>query len=179
MSIMFSQTTRLELLIVAAALLVLLLCRQPPKSGNAGLRSDLDVTFQGSAPTPEDEGPAANDGVIPEPTAPLGEPRPQDPQPALVYPPADTTTPDNSTIELPTPPRPKTKTIGVVDARACRDMNYPEIMYGEVTVRWIWNGHDFVARKVCDVKEKSGAVSTWVFGERDDVLMTEIQQEIP
>ena len=47
---MFSQSTRLELIIVAVALLVLFLCRQPPKSGNAGVPVDI-----GQTPRPDRE----------------------------------------------------------------------------------------------------------------------------
>jgi hypothetical protein len=179
MSIMFSQTTRLELVIVVAALLVLLLCRQPPKSGNAGIRSDVELTLQEPARRTEDEGQKTDDVAIPDPPSATGELQTQDSQPAMVNPPSDGMTSDNNTTEPAAPPRPKMKRIGVVDARGCSDLNYKDVMYGDITVRWVWNGQEFVPRKVCEVREKSGAVSTWIFGERSDVILSEIQQEVP
>jgi hypothetical protein len=63
----------------------------------------------------------------------------------------------------------------MVDARKCNGLNYKDVMYGEVTVRRIWNGQEFVARKVLEVKEKSGVTSIWAFDERDDVTLSEIK----
>ena len=43
---MFSQAKRLEFVIVAAAFLVLLFCRRPPRSGNAGVTVDAEPVGQ-------------------------------------------------------------------------------------------------------------------------------------
>jgi len=62
----------------------------------------------------------------------------------------------------------------VVDARKCPGLNYNDILYGEVTVRWVWDGARFTPHKVVVVREKSGVVSTW---NLDDDVATEIPQQ--
>jgi hypothetical protein len=166
MSIMFSQTTRLELIIVVAVLLVLFLCRQPPKPGTAGVRMDIGQSTN-------DEGQRAQDSPLASPPAAVQPPVPAF-QPPAAEPPAGTTTSDNTTMDLPVPPRPKMKRIGVVDARNCPGLNYKDLMYGEVTVRWVWDGQRFVPRKVIEVREANGAISTWDFAEQNGAILTEL-----
>jgi len=183
---MFSQNTRLELVIVGAALLVLFVCRQPPKSGNADIRKDAGITLQEPAAGIKDGGRKTEDGsatnpqaAILSPSVPAGartSPAPEAQPPAAV-PPANVTMSDNSTVAPTALPQPARKRIGVVDARRCANLNYKDVMYGEVTVRWIWNGQKFVWRKVIEVKEDGGAVSIWTFGERNDVILSELSQE--
>ena len=145
---------RLELTIIAAALLVLVLCRQPPKSGNAGIVSDTGLT------------PPANQisegREVLNPT-PAGEPS------------LDGMTSDNTTAGLTIPPQPKTMRVGVVDARQCNGLNYKDVLYGNVTVKWVWDGQKLVPRKVCEVKEDDGTTSIWSFEERDGISTSEIQ----
>jgi hypothetical protein len=69
------------------------------------------------------------------------------------------------------------KPLGLVDARKCPGLNYNDILYGEVTVRSVWDGARFVLHKVVVVREKSGAISTWSFDDRDDIVLTEIPQQ--
>src|SRR4030042_597217 len=77
MSSMFSQATRLELIIVVAALLVLLFCSQPPQSGNAQISTDAELMPQEPTPGTEDELQDAQN----LPDTPLN-PESHDPQPA-------------------------------------------------------------------------------------------------
>jgi len=180
-SIMFKQSTRLELIIVGAALLVLLLCHQPPKSGNAGVPIDAgqpapqnttqDREAQMSLPVQrsiDDAGLKVRDGTRSDSQLP-------DAQAPVINLPRNGTTSDNYTGGPAVPPEPKIKRLGMVDARKCNGLNYKDVMYGEVTVRRIWNGQEFVARKVLEVKEKNGVTSIWAFDERDDVTLSEIK----
>lgn len=157
MSIMFSQTTRLELTIVGAVLLVLFLCRQPPKPGTAGVR--LDEQGQRTEDSPSASPPFA----LSPPAAPGADP--------LGY----GATSDNTTLDLPVPPRPKMKSIWVVDARNCPGLHYKDLMYGELTVRWVWDGQGFVPRKVIEVREANGTISIWDFAEKNGAILTELK----
>jgi hypothetical protein len=72
----------------------------------------------------------------------------------------------NLLAEAPLAPiQPKIRRIGVVDARNCPGLNYKEVMYGEVTVRWVWDGQRLVPRKVCVVQEGNGVTSVWDFDQ--------------
>lgn len=64
-----------------------------------------------------------------------------------------------------------------VDARNARHLGYPEVMYGEITVRWVWNGSRLVPRKVVEVKEPDGTVTIWSFEDQDNVTITELPPE--
>jgi hypothetical protein len=177
MSIMSSQSTRLELAIVGAALLVLLFCRQPPKSGNAGIVKDTGLMPQQAGRRLEDEGQRTKDGTISSPVPATGDLQTQDVRPPVVNPSLDGATSDNTTAELTVPPQPKMKRVGVVDARKCNGLNYKDLMYGQITVKWVWNGQKLVPHKVCEVKEDNGVTTVWSFDERDDIVLSEIQQE--
>jgi hypothetical protein len=167
MSIMTSQSTRLELTIVAAVLLVLFLCRQPPQPGTAGVRTNIGQSTsdegQGTGQSPVGYGPSA-----------LGHPQLPTVPPSAANPSVGRATPDNATMDLAAPPRPKTKRIGVVDARNCPGLNYKDLMYGEVTARWVWDGGRSVLRKVIEVREANGAISTWDFAEQNGAILTEL-----
>jgi hypothetical protein len=164
---MILQSTRLELVIVGAALLVLLLCRQPPKSGNAGITRDTGLAGQQPAlQTPE--GISRATGSLPTQTA----------RSLVATPSSDTATSDNRTTDSETPAPPKMKRIGMVDATKCPGLNYKEVMYGEVTVKWVWDGQRMVPRKVCEVREKNGTISTWNFDEPNGVIITEVQPQL-
>ncbi len=194
MSVMFSQITRLEFGIVVAVLLVLFLCRQPPKSGNADVRRDVGPMQQTPVPSVDDGGQniqstdARNpqSAIMSSPVLTGGRNHVTpglDQGPQLVIPPSSTPTApmasaasDNSKLESPIPPPPQMKPLGLVDARKCPGLNYDDILCGEVTVRWVWDGAGFVAHKVVVVREKSGVISTWSFDDRDDIVTTEIPQ---
>jgi hypothetical protein len=174
MSIMSSQTTRLELTIVAAALLVLLLCRQPPKSGNADVRTDAQTVMQALARGTDDAPPETNGSPVSDPPFATSDQQ----VPGL---PASTATPssggatsDNSDAGSAGPSQPR-KRMGMVDARNCSRLNYKDVLYGEVTVRRVWDGQKFVFRKVVEVKEKNGVTSIWSFDEQEDIVPSEIR----
>ena len=166
---MLTQTTRLELTIVVAALLVLFLCRQPPKSGNASIRTNVGRT-------PE-AGQIAGDVAAPNPQSEIGNSQSSRPQLRVINPSSDATTSDNNSTESAAPPQPKMKRIAMVDATKCSGLNYQDLMYGEITVRWVWDGQSYVPEKVCQVREPSGAISTWSFDNHDGIVLTEIPQE--
>lgn len=147
-SAMLSNSTRLELVVVAAVLLVLMLYSKPPRSGNA------EVTT-GNAEMPA---PAIADAVqaamrASAEAAGLDEMPPVDVQP-------------------------RTKRVGIVDARNCGNPKYKDLMYGEVTVRWVWNGGKFVPQKVCVVDEGNGVTSVWSFDQQNGVTVTERQEPV-
>lgn len=171
---MFSRITRLELVIVVGALLLLVFLTRPPTSGNADIRL--------APPVGADAGPRSQD-----PRFTTMQPQPgystssqADAQRSSPETPADITAMDSATSDpdsaaLPVPP--KVKRIGMVDARNCSNLNYKDVMYGEVAVRWIWNGQKFEARKVLEVKEKDGVTSIWTFDENDNIITSEVRQE--
>ncbi len=178
MPIMSSQTTRLELTILAAALLVLLLCRQPPKSGNADVRTDADTARQEPTPGTEDAAEGTNDGPASNPLSPTDKQRAPGLQTPAITPSPNGVTPDNSDTESAVPSPPK-KRMGMVDARNCGRLNYKDVLYGEVTVRRVWDGEKFVFRNVVAVKEKNGVTSIWSFDERKDIVPSESQPKDP
>jgi hypothetical protein len=64
----------------------------------------------------------------------------------------------------------------VVDATKCESLNNKDVMFGEITVEYVWDGRRSVPCKVCRVKEKNGTISTWVFNNRDDIVVSPIDQ---
>ena len=64
--------------------------------------------------------------------------------------------------------------VGVVDARGVRQSSYNNVMYGDVTVRWVWNGSKFVPQRVCVVKEKDGVSSVWSLDQPGNAVVSEI-----
>jgi len=170
---MFSQTTRLELAIAVAVLTVLFLCSQPPKPGTAGVHRDEEGPKIG---TPDRESsvplslPAFTPSQVPAGSVPQGTSS----SPAVALP-GSRAMPDNLPAYLPIPPRPRTKRIGMVDARNCPGLNYPDVMYGEVTVQWVWDGQRDVLRKVVEVREANGAISTWEFDNKNGVIVSELE----
>lgn len=154
-----AKLTRLEVVIIVSALVVLLLSNQPPEPGNADVRRDIGQ---------------ATDTLE---TLPLVQPEPAQPNPiraddfAAQAPVSPTT--DNLTVK--SIPQPQPKRLGMVDARACRALNYPNIMYGEITVRWVWNGTKLEPHKVCEVKGDNGIVTVWSFDDRQEgVFVSEV-----
>jgi hypothetical protein len=153
---MSSLTTRLELIIIAAALSVLFLCRQPPKSGNAGVPVDIGHTPEAGQRI-GDEQTTAQDTVASD-------------QESVAM-------PDNIPPESAVPPQPKMKQIAIVDARRCSGLKYKDLMYGEVTIQWVWEGGKRVPKKVCQVREPSGVISTWSFDNNDGIVITPLPQQ--
>jgi hypothetical protein len=74
------------------------------------------------------------------------------------------------------PPQ-QTQRLATVDARNCNRLDYDDVMLGEVTVRWVWNGTKFVPHKVCVVEEENGVSSVWSFDRQDDAVLSEIPQD--
>lgn len=153
---MSSLTTRLELIIIAGVLLLLFLCRQPPKSGNAGVRLEIGHTAEtgqriGDEQTTAQDAAASDQELV--------------------------ATPDNTSAQPAVPPQPKMAQIAVVDATRCNGLKYKDLMYGEVTIQWIWEGGKRVPKKVCRVREPSGVISTWSFDNNDGIVITELPQQ--
>jgi hypothetical protein len=144
---------RLELALVAAGLLVLLLTSKPPTSGNAEVRlGDAQATI--NAPAARN---AALDPMVSTDPQAQGSTETRASEQVL---PAD----------LPPPP----KRVGVVDARRTGNPKYKDIMYGEIGVRWVWDGQKSVPKKVCIVDEGNGVTSVWTFDDPDrTVIVTE------
>jgi hypothetical protein len=162
---MFARTTRLELIIVITALLLLWFCSRPPTSGNAQTFLDATETSP-SVPLP---GPSADSGDLPASQASVSPPNPGTVEIAATSP---------EPAAPPPPPQPRIRRIGVVDARNCDKLNYKDVMYGEITVRSVWDGQRFVPRKVCIVRESDGSSSVWTFDEQDNIKLSEIQETI-
>jgi hypothetical protein len=152
---MLARTTRIEFLIVTVGLLVLLFCSQPPQSGNAQVDSALPEGTMYSWP-PDDVAPKPDENDLPKPIENI-EPR-LDTEPI----PAD----DQQ------PPR-----MGSVDARNVGHTPYNDVMYGDVAIRWVWDGQKFVPRKVCVVQEKSGVKSVWGFDRQGKAVVSEVPAE--
>ncbi len=74
--------------------------------------------------------------------------------------------------------QPRTKRIGIVDARNSGNPKYKDLLYGEVTVRSVWNGGKFVWQKVCIVDEGNGVTSIWSFDQQNGVTITEREEPI-
>ena len=154
LSMMRANSTRLELLIVTAVLLVLLFSNRTPRSGNA----EVGV--------PNAEMPAQTSSMQQEST-PVA--------PASMQSSNGTARPDEMP---PVDVQPRAKRIGIVDARNSGNPKYRDLMYGEVTVRWVWNGGKFVPQKVCVVDEGNGVTSIWSFDQKNGVTITERQEPI-
>ena len=152
--------TRLEFLIVTIAFVILLLCSRPPSPGNAEIAAVAPPNTETESPQPEPV-------VVPPAAAPqlLKE------TPAVQTPPAPVSIPRP---DPPQPPKPKTKRMAMVDARNCPGLNYPEIMYGEVTADFVWDGSKSVLRKVCVVKGPGGVTTVWSFDDTHGAVVTEI-----
>jgi hypothetical protein len=160
---MWARTTRVEFVIVTAGLLVLLFCSQPPQSGNAEV-GYLPADAESPSWSPEGPASAADENDLPEPLK-----RPQ-----------DAVEPGDSGAAAPTaqnlPNQQQAPRGGAVDARGVRQSSYNNVMYGDVTVRWVWNGSKFVPQRVCVVKEKDGVSSVWSFDQPGDAVVSEIPQ---
>ncbi len=149
-----AKFTRLELVIIVASLVVLLFSNQPPEPGNADVRRNIEppADVRGQGPLSQVQLDSPRGGEV---SADSSEAR----QPAAI-------TPDNPKMESVPRPEPQSKRIGMVDARKCDSLKYPNLMYGEITVRWVWNGTKFEPQKVCEVRESNGIVTIWSFDDR-------------
>ena len=145
---MRANSTRLELVIVAAVLLVLLFSNRTPRSGNAEVRA-RSTEMSSQMPSMPHESAMQGNGV----TARPDEMSPMDMQP-------------------------RTKRVGIVDARNSGNPKYKDLLYGEVTVRSVWNGGKFVWQKVCVVDEGNGVTSIWSFDQQNGVTITEREEPI-
>ena len=141
---MFSQTTRLEFIIVAVALLVLLLCSQPPKYGNAEI---LTAPPEPAAGGPSDD-PSTQRDFEPATAEPLSESPRDEHAPA-------------SDIN-----RPETDLSGrassLSETQSPTDVQNREAT-GEVGVRYVWDGTRLVPQKVRIVDEGNGVRTVWSY----------------
>ena len=170
---MWARATRVEFVIVSVALLLLLLCSKPPRSGSADV-SDLHTSpaaeWSAEQTTADPRGNAfetngaSEETRLPEFTDRKGE------MGDLV----DATLP---TADVESSLQERAKRMAAVDARNCNRLDYGDVMYGEVTVRWVWNGTKRVPQKVCVVEEENGVSSVWSFDQQDDAILSEIPQD--
>jgi hypothetical protein len=155
---MRARATRLEFIIVLIALFGLLMCSSPPKSGNASVsgQTEADDTPD-SAQTVLDLDSVDEDRDMPS-TSPVPEASSTDLAEEISVPQAA--------------PR-----MAVVDARGSDQLGYNEVMYGKVTVRWVWNGTKLVPEKVCVVQEDDGVSSVWSFDRQKEAVLSELPQQ--
>lgn len=165
---MFERPTRLELVIIFAALLVLIFCSRPPTSGNADIRIDTAPAFEVSGPAISQSEP----GTFSTPSGPSSVSAVDTDLAG-----SDSAAAEETSAESDVPPPPETKRIAMVDARNAGNLNYKNVMYGEVKVRWVWNGTKLVPHKVVEVKEPSGVVSVWSFDDHENILLSELPGE--
>lgn len=166
---MLGRTTRLEFIIVTVAFMVLMLCSKPPQRGSA----EIEDLGQGVIRTEDIENPVP---------APLPLPSMSEPETSVDD--SEATEIDDTALQLvdiapsepveqapPQPPRPR---IATVDARNCQGLQYDDIMAGEITVRWVWNGQELVPEKVCVVREPDGTTTVWRFNQPGQAVLSEI-----
>ena len=175
---MSPRITRLEFSVVAMALIVLLLCSKPPKSGTASV-SEPEIPYPAPVPVPfVEEDPAEADmsldvdeqaDIQEEPVEIPEEPVVEEPSPVGADVPTVSTLSANDTIS--TEP---VKRQATVDARGSQGLKYKNVMHGQVTVRWVWNGQKLVPQKVCVVQEPNGVTSVWSFDNPDGAVLTEV-----
>lgn len=159
--------TRLEFVIITVVFLVLMLSSKPPQPGSAeiedagqpelgSLDTESPVSWQ-TLPNPEPEPETSASADTPATVA-------ADPQP------------ETEPLELiePVEPDPPAPRVGLVDARNCEGLNYDDIMAGEITVRWVWDGQKLAPEKVCVVHEPDGGTTVWRFNQQGRSVLAEI-----
>lgn len=157
---MWARGTKLEFIIVSIALLVLLMCSRPPKSGNADVGKFHEQALRPISSTEQlvpESNPDGHDGRAEEGLMDVASEAPLPTQ--------------GSDDALVAPPAPR---IAAVDARGCNRLDYQDVMYGQVTVRWVWNGTKFVPHKVCVVEEEGGVSSVWSFDQQEEASLSEL-----
>jgi hypothetical protein len=174
---MFSKTMRLETIIVAVAVLVLLLCSQPPRSGNADVYLDVEA-----APDPISA--PAEPLIVEEPPAlptesdAAGQAAPVEEDDSVNEDDFGDDLPDDVSASEPISTggtSPQGKRMAMVDARNSKNFHCDKVMYGEVTVRLIWDGTKLVPQKVCVVEGEDGVDTVWSFDQPPEgVIISEI-----
>ncbi|MBN1510052.1 MAG: hypothetical protein JW955_24615 [Sedimentisphaerales bacterium] len=161
---MLGRITRLEFIIVTVAFLVLMLCSKPPRPGSATVEG-----FNRQSPTSQE---AMTETVLEQqtPAVEVNEAEPTYPGPAS----ADDPDPQPEVNEVSAQPEQKPTRMAMVDARNCRGLKYDQIMHGEITVRWVWNGQKLVPEKVCVVEEANGVSTIWGFDQQGDAVLSEV-----
>lgn len=157
---MWARTTRLELLIVTIGLLVLLFCSKPPQSGSAQMYD----------PSPTEQDPSRSSEELAPAFDLNNPPRPMPGHEEVMGDHILDREGDDSNHQ-------QTNRVGVVDARNLSHLPYSDVMYGDVTVRWVWNGTRFMPQKVCVVEEKDGVSSVWSFEQQDKAIVSEISED--
>jgi len=152
---MFSQTTRLEFIIVAVALLVLLLCSQPPKYGNAEILTAPPEPVAGGA----SDASSAEADFEPATAEPFTESLTDEHAPAsdINRPETDLSGRTSSLSETLSPSADPADT----QDRAAR--NSEAAAAGEVGVRYVWDGTRLVPQKVRIVDEGNGVHTVWSY----------------
>ena len=152
------QKVRIESVIVIAGLLVLMFCSRPPRSGTANVNPVGSETTPAETPIEE-----LSLDSLPE----LIESLPATSKPTMTEQPA--------ALQVQKP----TKRMAKVDARNCPGLKYDKVMYGEVSVQWVWNGHELAPTKVVVVDEGNGVSTIWNFESQDGVIVTELPPDTP
>jgi len=165
---MLGRTTRLEFIIVTVAFLVLLLCSKPPRPGTAEVANFYNQVPPSEGPTLEIT-PALP--LLPTP-ADVNMLEPAVEEDTLPSVPQSSTDID----EVPPAPEQATRRVAAVDARRCDRLKYNDVMYGEVTVRWVWDGQKLVPQKVCVVQEPNGVSTIWSFDQQDNAVLAEVDR---
>jgi len=150
---MFSQTTRLEFIIVAVALLVLLMCSQPPRSGNA----NIQVPPSEPAATAGSDNPAVPQNSASE-TA-----EPDSGRLTETSTPASDTPAGRSSIIVQT--QAQATPAGSAAAQNATAVNNEEATSEEVAVRYVWDGTKLAPQKVRIVDEGNGVRSIYSFDQ--------------
>jgi type V secretory pathway adhesin AidA len=161
---MLGRITRLEFIIVTVAFLVLMLCSKPPRPGSANVEG-----FNRQTPTSQE---TITETVIEQqtPAVEVNEAEPTYPEPAS----ADDPDPQPEVNGVSAQPEQKPTRMATVDARNCSGLKYDQIMQGEITVRWVWNGQKLVPEKVCVVEEANGVSTIWGFDQRGNAVLSEV-----
>ena len=154
---MFSQTTRLEFIIVAVALLVLLMCSQPPKSGNANVQmppsEPIAAGGSDNPPVPEDFTSQTTDQTYKQ--------LPQTPLPVSDVPAVRGT----EQSSLTGPAQIRTIRLRPGTAQNVTTANNEETPGEEIAVRYVWDGTKLVPQKVRIVDEGNGVRSIYSFDQ--------------
>ncbi len=182
---MVPRTTRLEYSIVVIALLVLLFCSKPPRPGTAGVNQPEELYPESAEQNGEilnasnEERPAEPDMTLTPSDFELIEDTPSEPEEEEMTP-AESLFDDSVPAPLPIPkitgtsdpdrivsPNRTTTRLVTLNAGDSVKPRRNENTQGDVSVRWIWNGQEFVPQKVRVVREPNGVTKVWSLDKED------------
>ena len=161
---MLGRTTRLEFIIVTVAFLVLMLCSKPPRPGSAEVED-----LRSPQPAPREAAVAFLQEPAPSIEVNASEPARSDEAPV------DEPTPETANGAAEPEAGPPVARMGTVDARNCTGLNYDNVMQGEITARWVWDGQRFTPEKVCVVQGPDGVSTVWSFEQQGEAVLSETE----